>query len=426
MTGPPPDRALDAEARRVRALLEGDGRSEKLLLLFDYLLAHSQDMRAPKEIEIAFEVFGKDERYDTSQDAMVRVYVHRLRGRINALYENTHGPRLTIPKGQYQILLVDAPADKVLPSVLPGVARDTASKTPPDASWLKRGAAFAFLLTGCLWGVLFYTHGRSDATSPPPIGAYRYAEARCGAPLVVVGDSYLYFQSEAGGQSPRLVMRPTVQSAAQLETAPSTGTAEGEQVRDRDDYEMSTGSAEGLWSLLSALTVRRDGKPIVPAVLPMSKFTPEGLNGRNILYFGRLDQLGMLHAILFQVSRFNYDPISDDLVDPDHRRTFQAKLTDAIDEKNRNPLKRPAIVDDYGYYARLTKPDGCALWIIAGLQDSALPQMARIALDPAQLATLARQSQTAASFEALYDIRSLGELRYKSKLLLVRPLKSLP
>jgi hypothetical protein len=68
------------------------------------------------------------------------------------------------------------------------------------------------------------------------------------------------------------------------------------------------------------------------------------------------------------------------------------------------------------------KPDGCALVIAAGLQDAALPQVARIAGDQAQLAALSRQTKVAPSFEALYEIRSLGPLRHESRLVTARAL----
>jgi hypothetical protein len=159
-----------------------------------------------------------------------------------------------------------------------------------------------------------------------------------------------------------------------------------------------------------------------PAILPNSKLTQQALNRGNILYFGRLDQLGFLHDAVFEASRFTFNPLSDTLADGRSKRQFAAQLTGATDPGDRNPLQRPAFTHDYGYIARIMKPDGCALVIVAGLQDAALPQIARIAGDQAQLAALSRQTKGAPSFEALYDIRSLGALRHESRLVTVRAL----
>lgn len=425
-----PDHLYEVEAANVRRQLESEGRSQNLLRLFDYLLAHSQDERAPKEIEIAFEVFGKDVSYDTSQDAMVRVYVHRLRARLDAIYRDTHGPRLTLLKGEYRIALVDdvpppARESHVAPSVTVSQATDDAPRSATSSHGsAKQFAVLAFILTALGWSVLFYLRGEYSAPSALSIRTFGKTEERCGAPLLVVGDSYLFFQSRPGDHSPRLIMRPTIQSAAQLDAIQSVEEASGAQIRDRDDYYMSADSADGVWSLLRAQSVQDHGKVAVPAVLPVSKFTANMLSGGNVIYFGRLDQLGAMHDLVFQASRFTFDSASDTLRDPEHKREFKARMTGAIDERDRDPFKRPAFIYDYGYFAQITKPDGCALWVIAGLEDSALPQMARIANEPSQLKALFQQSHGSASFEALYEIRSLGSLRYKSRLLLHHSLET--
>ena len=58
------------------------GRSHLTQRLFDFLVGCSLSGRAPKEIEVAIDVFGKDARFDVSQDAMVRVYIHKLRRKL--------------------------------------------------------------------------------------------------------------------------------------------------------------------------------------------------------------------------------------------------------------------------------------------------------------------------------------------------------
>jgi hypothetical protein len=404
-------------------LLRAEGRSDSLLRLFDYLHLHSHDLRAPKEIEIAFEVFGKDPRFDTSQDAMVRVWVHRLRARLDEIYRDSPGPRLAVPKGQYRITMIE-PA--VSPTT-PGQGTVTPSHVPASRRVLvprsrERWIVMLALLTVLGWGTQFYVRARSTAAEREAGSLFAVGRARCGIPLVAVGDSYLYLQTGSDGQSPRLVMRPAIASAAELETARAGSVADSGQVLDRDTYYMAASSADGLWSLLGAASIAAGKGAQPPTVLPNSKLTQQGLNRGNILYFGRLDQLGLLHDIVFEASRFTFDPLSDTLRDADSKRQFSAQLADAIDRQDRNPLQRPAFTHDFGYIARIVKPDGCAVVIVAGLQDAALPQIARIASDQAQLATLFRQSQGASSFEALYEIRSLGALRQENRLVVARAL----
>lgn len=79
------------------------GRSELIQRLFDFLVEQSAAERTPREMDIAVEVFGRTGDFDVSQDASVRVYIYRLRRKLDEYYA---GPgrdapvRLSIPKGE--------------------------------------------------------------------------------------------------------------------------------------------------------------------------------------------------------------------------------------------------------------------------------------------------------------------------------------
>src|ERR1700722_17405573 len=99
--------SLQALADRIRAT--GTlGRSQLIQKLFDFLIECSATGRAPKETEVSIEVFGKDTSFDVAQDAMVRVYVHKLRRKLEEYYSTAgHSDpfQLTIPKGAYRIVV---------------------------------------------------------------------------------------------------------------------------------------------------------------------------------------------------------------------------------------------------------------------------------------------------------------------------------
>jgi hypothetical protein len=421
----------EAEVERVRAYLAAEGRSRALLHLFEYLVVHSRDIRAPKEIEIAFEVFKKDHRFDTSQDSMVRVYMHRLRGRLDEVYESVQGGRLVIPKGEYRIVLVEA---AVAPS-FPAVETSTrmAATSPPAKNVRSVGLLSGIsrkklvlalaVLTPMVWTTMFYLRHRSVAQSAPVAGAYRNGERRCGVATLVTGDTYLYFRDSASDDSRKLIMRPAVTSPAQLDAIRVSEAAKGARVIDLDDYYMSADNVGGLWSLLTSFSIGDRRALIAPAVLPNSKLTPDALNRGDIIYYGRLDQLGSLHDNVFQSSRFALDPMSDTLRDVSADQNYTARMPTGATDRDRDPSKRATFASDYGYLARIAKPNGCAIWIVAGLQDAALPPMARIVGDPALLRDVYRQSKSSRSFEALYEFRSVGALRYTSRLILARPIR---
>src|SRR3954453_19482875 len=92
-----------AEQFRASGLL---GRPGTLSRLFDFLLARSLEGGAPKETEIALQVFGKSPGFDVSQDAVGRAYWHKLRRRLEEFNARTpDAAKIIIPKGEYRLLL---------------------------------------------------------------------------------------------------------------------------------------------------------------------------------------------------------------------------------------------------------------------------------------------------------------------------------
>src|SRR5262245_7683466 len=115
---------LRAHADRIRAsgVL---GRSPLMQRLFDFLLECSLANRAPKEIEVAIDSSGKGTYFDVSQDAMVRVYVHKLRRKLEEFYAGIGADtaaHLSIPKGEYRFVVERSPAAAPSSPPLQGVS----------------------------------------------------------------------------------------------------------------------------------------------------------------------------------------------------------------------------------------------------------------------------------------------------------------
>src|SRR5947199_9817236 len=92
----------------LRTILASDtfGRSQQLSRLLKYLcdslLAHGADRIA--EYAIGTEALGRPADFDPTQDAAVRVEMHRLRRRLRDYYAGEGGAdpvRIEIPAGQY-------------------------------------------------------------------------------------------------------------------------------------------------------------------------------------------------------------------------------------------------------------------------------------------------------------------------------------
>ena len=97
---------LRTEVERIRdSGILGDARLRRL---FEYLASSSLQGHAPKEIAIAMEVFGKGVDFDVSQDALVRVYIHKLRRTLGDYYSKAgggSGHAVHIPRGEYRLVV---------------------------------------------------------------------------------------------------------------------------------------------------------------------------------------------------------------------------------------------------------------------------------------------------------------------------------
>ena len=90
------------------------GRSRFYASLLEYLLSCAERGHAPKEIEIAAEVFNRGSEFDPSQDSMVRVYAHNLRQKLQQYYSAdgvAETRQIAIPKGEYRLALVTLDPD---------------------------------------------------------------------------------------------------------------------------------------------------------------------------------------------------------------------------------------------------------------------------------------------------------------------------
>jgi len=81
------------------------GRSVLMMRLFDLLVSHSTKRGALSEVQIAERVFHKNSG-SNAPDARVRVYMYRLRRRLDMYYAGrSGGERLAIPLGDYRLVL---------------------------------------------------------------------------------------------------------------------------------------------------------------------------------------------------------------------------------------------------------------------------------------------------------------------------------
>lgn len=404
----------------MRATLEG-GRSDRLLRLFDYLLAKSLAHETPSEQQIATEAFFTDSRTETGQDANVRVYVHRLRKALEAVAAASTEPALHIPVGEYRICLTD-PAAEGSPYA---TEIATASRSSPAAGHhgRRRGALIAVALAVVLAvaALGWWSLGRST----PPLAqtlAWQALDQSDRPLIVVVGDYYLF--ARLGGTparsdtAPQLVWDKGVPTREDLTILQMLDPAEAHKVVDYNQQFVTSGTIEALSVLRSALatvpSLRRKSARLVAA----SQLTPEMLKSSDIIYIGQFSGLPvLLRDPLSQASRFRIEPGFDGLTDSMDAKQYKSDGMVLTDE--RIPRR------DFAYLASIPGPASNRLLVIAGIGDAGVKEAAQLVGAVAPMQRLAMDAERQMKgFEALYRVRTIRNVNVGATPVLDRALRS--
>ena len=311
---------LKAEAERLKR--DGAlGRSDSLLRLFDYLLERTLTGRSPKEVEVAMDVFGRPADFEPGRDAVARVYAHKLRQRLQTVYAarpDHAGPRLAVPRGEYRLVLEAPPAVEAPPVVAPApvvLADHRLRRWAPLAAALLAVAMVSSALT--VWAV--------GAGRPP--AARELARVRSGpvwGPLlanrrptvIVLGDYYIFGESDAGMGVDRLVREYTVNSREELAEYLMSHPEKEDHYVDLDLRYLPIGAGAALRRIAPVLA--SSGRPEDVRVVMMSELTPAMLRADNVVYVGYLSGMGWLRDVALGGSRFTIGDTFDDI---DDRRT---------------------------------------------------------------------------------------------------------
>ncbi len=426
---------LHAHAERIRAsgML---GRSELLLRLFNFFVECSLAGKVPKEIEVALDVFGKRADFDVAQDAVVRVYIHKLRRKLDEYYA---GPgkhdeeRLIIPKGEYRFLLqshaepapasvrpeTDAePDDNELDSEAVAEAELEALAAAPKPGVRRRWvhwllATVAILLTVNLaMLILRPTESRASAevreVRANPLWARVLDDSR--PVYIVVGDYYIFGElNDDSMRVQRLVREYDINSPTDLEQHLKNNPELAAQYMDVSLRYLPTSIAFALRNVMPMLVPHNKGARQVQVILA-SDLTPAMVKSAHVVYIGLLSGMGVLGEIVFSGSHLEVGESYDELKD---RRTGHSYVSQAGSVAS----DRTSYLD-YGFVSTRTGVNGNELMVLAGTRDVALMHMAEVVTTPAMLRQLNDAAGADEEFEALYSVQALDRTNLDGKLLL--------
>jgi len=405
---PPPDELMHhAEQFRASGLL---GKPGTLSRLFDFLLARSLEGGAPKETEIALQVFGKSPGFDVSQDAVVRVYVHKLRRRLEEFNGRTpDAPNIIIPKGEYRLLL-ERPATE--PVVAP-----VETSTPPvpvrRANWLGIGiATCCALIVGALLGAGFSMGGAQWDMREVRHSAVWGPLLADDLPItIVVGDYYLLGEANPQtGHIDRLVREFFINSHEDFRDHAELNPQLMQRYRNLDLTYLPAASAFALQDIVPVLGT---AKPV--RVVLMSQLDANALKNSHIVYIGYISGLGMLGDRVFAASRVSPGGSYDELVDTKTDHTY---LSTAMGASSDGEFR------DYGYFSTFAGPNGNRVVVIAGTRDIGVMQIAQSLAARHDVDDLCKNAGKAPAFESLVEISGMGKTGFKSRSLFVSGMKA--
>ena len=379
------------------------GRSKHYRTMLQYLVSCSVQNRQPKEIELATDVLGKDSDFDVSADSSVRVYVHQLRKKLHAYYEQNEldvAYKLVIPRGSYSLAAI---------AVAP-IAKAT------SFSVAKLGVSNALLLTFVVLlgaNIVYMFSQQSEASRPPSqfAAAHPLWEAVLGDDkplLIVMGDYYIFGELNANGNVARMVREFNVNSSSDLEDLQFSDIEHTENYLDLDLSYMPEGSAYALAKIVPIL--QKSGKAV--NITMMSDLTTADIRSNHIVYIGYISALEKLTSMIFAGSGLRIGRSYDELF---NTKTAEYYTSDAGLPEEGDPFR------DYGMFSTFPASTDTQVVMIAGMRDAGLMHTAQALSDTAALDDLivsidSDTDEAVAGFEALFEVYGVDRLNFDANL----------
>ena len=403
-------------------------KSETSRKLLTYLVERSLRNDAPKESEIAFDVFGKGASFSGAEDSVVRVGARTLRQKLAEYYA---GPgqhdelRLVIPKGGYRLTVVP-PSSASAPGPAPGpmsasVPLSAAGPTPAAVQLADSGTPTALigappphprrhfprsvawilvaLLAVSLTLNMHLLRTRPGAIDDPatsqvrasPIWADMLSSHR---PLtIVLGDLFFFTQLDATTSRTLTVRDPQINSSEQLR---SFLAAHPDLLLERGQRYASLIQKSEVESMLAVLRIA-DTPGRAVQVIAGDDLQMDQIRTHDVIYLGPIASLGQLAGYYQLRSRYHYDQARSSLTDMESNKLLLPV----------GALGGPRV--DYALAAKFLGPSGNHIMILtSGMRNAGMLQVVRMATSPEGIAKLGAKLRGSSakpdSFEALLTV----------------------
>jgi hypothetical protein len=412
------DSTLRGEASRIQA--SGVLGESRIRRLFDYFLESSLAGRSPKEIAIAMDVFGKSADFDVGNDALVRVYIHKLRKALDEFYSSSsNGGRavIHIPRGEYRLRINEQAAEpRAEPQSPIASLQGTFGPTPgalPRANrqraalWVAILGSVSVIAVALAWTRM--PHTDLDRVRANPIWSAILNDDR--PIMIVLGDYYLIGELDATGVK-RLVREYSVNSKSDLADYVAEHPETADRYLDVGIRYLPIAAASALRDVMVVLAP--ENRRI--SVSKMSDLEPGSLKSADIVYIGYLSGMGMFQDLTFAGSRFTVGDSYDEIIDKTSKHSYVSDVGGEIVGPPRRSGTEQSY-HDYGMFTKFRGPGGNTVVVISGTRDEGVSQTAEAFTNEQMLQELGRRVNAASPIEALLDVSSFDGVNLSGKLL---------
>ena len=376
----------------------------RLRRLFEYLVTSTLAGQSPKEIAIAIDVFGKDSNFDVSQDALVRVYIHKLRKALDDFYSSNGGAEsgvLNIPRGEYRLRLTapaPAPTRHKAPTITLGVAALGACAV--------LGVA---VLVG--FGIVRLWTPRSDLDQVRgnPVWSAILKDDR--PIMIVLGDYYLIGETDKPMDVKRLIREYSVNSKSDLDNYVLAHPEVADRYMDVGLRYLPLAAAFALRHVMVVLAP--ENRRIT--VTKMSDLQPSDLKSADIVYIGYMSGLGMMQDLVLRGSRFAVGESYDEIVDKNTRHSYISQTSSQIMGPPQFSGKETPY-HDYGLFSKFLGPGGNTIVVVAGTRDEGVEQTAEAFTSWQKLEEIGRHADARLPFEALLEVSAFDGVNLSGRL----------
>lgn len=390
------------------------GRSPIYAKLLTYFAEQAVSGNACSEYSVAIDVFDKEQDYDVTADSTVRVYIYNLRKKLESYYADlgkNDARQLSIPKGEYRLLVRDIDLDKV--ATRPDADLDS-SQNSSAPNLLK----YALLVLAAIVATALITASLINKPTQTPVFSEQQMAFWGGILtdkkpiMIVIGDYFIF--AESGDSSDdydgdiRLVREFDVNSAEDLRrknlVIQQSDAPNSNKRFDLGLTYLPRGSAYALARVQQLL--QKANK--IPRISMMSELSAEDIRANHIIYIGYLSGMGVLEGYAFANSRFEIGLTYDVLIDTATNIQYRSDFIEAQEDRN---------FTDFGTISSFSLAANNQIVTLTGTRDAGLMEMSDIAITTDLLDQMQLADGNGLAYEALFEVDGFNLTNISSRLI---------